>query len=198
MIESLAGTLVRKGKDQVVIETGGVGFSVRVSVATLAALPPAGSPATLETRMLTHREDALLLYGFASPEEADLFDRLRAVPKVGPGVALKLLSLSASHLREAIRSRNVNALCAAPGIGSKLARRLITELADALPDPDEDLEKATADPEREQLVSAFLNLQFTDRRRIESLADELMAAMPDGDLASRLRAGLSKLTGRGS
>ncbi len=197
MIESLAGTLRSVGEGQVLLETGGVGFALRVSTATAASLPPPGAAVTLRTRMLMQRDDALRLYGFGSPEEADLFDRIRAVSGVGPGVALKLLSLPAPRLREAIRSRDVKALCVAPGVGERLARRLITELADALPDPEAAAETAApADPERLRLVAAFQHLQFTDRRRIETLADELMVQMPDADTASRLRVGLGKLTGR--
>ncbi len=197
MIESLAGTLRLVDGDRVTLETGGVGFSVRVSAATLASLPPSGAPVTLRIRMLMPRDEAILLFGFATPEEADLFDRIRAVSGVGPAVALKLLSLSVAHLRKAIRSRDVKALCAAPGVGNRLARRLITELADALPDPEAAEAGGAVDAERQQLISAFVGLQFTDRRRIESLVDDLMAEMPDADLASRLRVGLGKLTGRG-
>ncbi len=197
MIESLSGTVRRVAEGGLSLEVGGVGFALRASAATVAGLPPVGSPATLATRLLTPREDAPALYGFATEEEAGLFDQIRSISGVGPAVALQLLAIGASTLREGVRSRDVKLLCAARGVGPKLARRLIAELADALPEPDEAPAGKAADPERERLVSAFLNLQFADRRRVEAVADEIVAAMPDADLASRLRVGLSKLTGRG-
>ena len=157
MIERLAGALLEIGEGHVLLDVHGIGFRLEVSAATAARLPAVGEGASLVVRMLLHREEAVHLYGFAQEEEAAFFDRLRAVSGVGPSVALSLLALTLPRLRQAIRDKDVKVLQAAPGVGAKLARRLITELAEAL--PEEDSVPAAApelrDPVREQLVTAF-------------------------------------------
>jgi len=148
--------------------------------------------------MLLHREETVQLYGFGSREEARLFDQLRGVNGVGPSVALNLLSLSVSRLRQAIRDKEVKFLQGAPGVGAKLARRLITELAEALPDDESAAPPpAPRDPVQEQLVTAFANLQFTDRRRIEEVVQSVRAERPDAELQEVFKAALSRLSSRG-
>lgn len=198
MIERLTGTLLEADEGQVLLDVRGIGFRLHISSATGARLPPSGDEVALVVRMLLHREEAVQLFGFAGGEEADFFDRLRGVNGVGPAVALNLLSLSVPRLRQAIREKDVKLLQAAPGVGAKLARRLITELAEALPE-DEDVKAPAADardPVREQLVSAFANLQFTDRRRIEEVVQSVRAEMPDADLQDLFKAALSRLSAR--
>ncbi len=200
MIERLSGTLLEADEGRVLLDVQGVGFRVRVPALTSARLPQVGNEASLMVRTLLHREEAVVLYGFASKDEAELFDRLRAVSGVGPGVALNLLALSPSRLREGIRERDVDLLRAAPGVGAKLARRLITELAEALPDEESsDLapEPELRDPLREQLVSAFLRLQFSDRRRIEEVVDGVRREMPEAELQDLFTAALGRLSARG-
>lgn len=201
MIERLRGTLLRVAPERVLLEVQGVGFGVQVSTATAARLPAPGSEAALVVRTLLPRGEDLVLYGFSTDEEADLFDRLCGVSGVGPAVALRLLSLSTRRLREAIRSREVKRLQEAPGVGAKLARRIITELAEALP-PAEERTKDPAggpagDPEREQLVSAFLGLQFSDRRRVEEVVDAVIAEHPETSLETRFREAIARLSPRG-
>lgn len=201
MIERLRGTLLGIGEDRVLLEVHGVGFRVQVSTIAGSRLPPVGEEASLVIRTLLHREEAILLYGFASEEEAEVFDQLRAVNGVGPAVALHLLALSTPRLRQAIREKDVKFLQAAPGVGAKLARRLITELAEALPDEDapaaERPEALPRDPRREQLVAALTNLQFTDRRRVEEVVAAVVREAPDADLQSLFKEALGRLTGRG-
>ena len=136
MIERLRGALLEVAEGRILLEVRGVGFRVHVSTATSARLPGVGEEVRVVARMLLHREEAVVLYGFATTDEAELFDRLRAVSGVGPAVALHLLALSPVRLRRAIRDKDVKPLQAAPCVGPKLARRLITELADALPDDE--------------------------------------------------------------
>lgn len=198
MIERLTGTLVETDEGRVLLDVRGVGFRLQVSTGTAARLPPVGGEVSLTVRMLLHREEAVQLFGFAGGEEARFFDRLRGVNGVGPSVALHLLGLSLPRLRQAIREKDVKLLQAAPGVGAKLARRLITELAEALPEDDE--VKAPAAEERDhvrdQLVTAFTNLQFTDRRRIEEVVQSVRAEMPDAELQELFKAALSRLSTR--
>lgn len=199
MIERLAGRLLDTGEGQVLIDVGGIGFRLQVSTGTASRLPAPGDEVRLTVRMLLHREETVQLYGFASREEALLFDQLRGVNGVGPSVALNLLSLSVPRLRQAIRDREVKFLQGAPGVGAKLARRLITELAEALPDDESDAPAPAArDPVHEQLVTAFANLQFTDRRRVEEVVQSVRAEKPDAELQELFKAALSRLSSRGS
>lgn len=199
MIERLAGRLLETGEGQVLLDVGGIGFRLQVSTGTASRLPAPGDEVRLTVRMLLHREETVQLYGFGSREEARLFDQLRGVNGVGPSVALNLLSLSVPRLRQAIRDKEVKFLQGAPGVGAKLARRLITELAEALPD-DESATPSPAprDPVHEQLVTAFANLQFTDRRRVEEVVQSVLAEKPDAELQELFRAALSRLSSRAS
>lgn len=200
MIERLRGILLRAAPERVLLEVQGVGFGVQVSTATAARLPAPGSEATLVVRTLLPRGEDLVLYGFSTDEEADLFDRLCGISGVGPAVALRLLSLPTTRLREAIRSREVKWLQEAPGVGAKLARRIITELAEALPPAEEAPPPAgrpPGDPEREQLVSAFVGLQFSDRRRVEEVVDAVIADRPEASLEARFREAIARLSPRG-
>ncbi|MCY3744735.1 MAG: Holliday junction ATP-dependent DNA helicase RuvA [Acidobacteria bacterium] len=198
MIERLVGRLLDTGEGQVLLDVGGIGFRLQVPTGTASRLPAPGDEVRLTVRMLLHREETVQLYGFGSREEAVLFDQLRGVNGVGPSVALNLLSLSVPRLRQAIRDKEVKFLQGAPGVGAKLARRLITELAEALPDDESDAPPpAPRDPVHEQLVTAFANLQFTDRRRIEEVVQSVRAEKPDAEVQELFKAALSRLTSRG-
>ena len=199
MIERLAGRILETGEGQVLLDVGGIGFRLQVSTGTASRLPAPGGEVALTVRMLLHREEAVQLYGFGKREEAILFDQLRGVNGVGPSVALNLLSLTVPRLRQAIRDKEVKVLQGAPGVGAKLARRLITELAEALPDDESAPElSAPRDPVREQLVTAFANLQFTDRRRIEEVVRSVRNEMPDAGMQELFKAALGRLSSRGS
>lgn len=200
MIERLAGRLLETGEGYGLLDVRGIGFRLKVSSGTASRLGAPGDEISLTVRMLLHREETVQLYGFAEKEEAVLFDQLRGVSGVGPSVALNLLSLSVPRLRQAIRDKDVKVLQAAPGVGAKLARRLITELAEALPEEDSVVAPApdVRDPVREQLVTAFANLQFTDRRRIEEVVQSVRKEMPDAELQDLFKVALSRLSARGS
>jgi Holliday junction DNA helicase RuvA len=130
VIAQLQGALVDKGLDSVVVDVGGVGFLVSVSLTTLQALPPVGQTARLHTYMLV-REDALNLYGFATLDEKQVFERCLSVSGVGPKLALAALSgLGPQDLADAIVRGEVARLQRIPGIGKKTAERLVMELRD--------------------------------------------------------------------
>jgi Holliday junction DNA helicase RuvA len=132
VISFLEGMLADKTGDRVVLATGGVGYEVLVPAQTLGKLPPLGRPARLYTRLRVG-EDAMVLYGFASMDERSLFDALITVSGVGPKVALAFLSvLTPEALRRAVATGDVDALTLVPGVGKKVAGRVLLDLKDKI------------------------------------------------------------------
>ena len=128
MIHRLRGILVEKDTEGVVLDVGGVGYRASASLGTLRALPSLGEECVIHTRMVV-REDAMLLFGFATPEERAAFDALTAVSKIGPKLALSVLSaLSPPEISEAVARGDVPKLSSVPGLGRKTAERLVLEL----------------------------------------------------------------------
>ena len=128
MIYRLRGILVEKDTEGVVIDVGGVGYRSSASLATLRALPSLGEECVIHTRLVV-REDAMLLFGFAEREERAAFDVLTAVTKVGPKLALSVLSsMSPQEISEAVTRGDVLKLSSVPGLGKKTAERLVLEL----------------------------------------------------------------------
>lgn len=132
MIISLKGALAHLGTDYAIVDVGGVGYQVFLSARQIRDLPAEGQPVTLYT-YLAHREDAMLLYGFPSLEERELFLMLTSVSGVGTKTGLSILSaMSASDVVTAIATADAKRLAKAPGIGKKTAERLILELKEKL------------------------------------------------------------------
>jgi len=128
MIHRLRGQLVEKDAEGVVVDVGGVGYRASASASSLRALPPIGEECVLHTRMVV-REDAMLLFGFADRGERAAFDSLTAVSKVGPKLALAILSaMNPQEVAEAVGRGDVIKLASVPGLGRKTAERLILEL----------------------------------------------------------------------
>jgi len=128
MIATLEGILEYRGSDSIIINVGGIGFRVYVPDSTLRQLGAIEGRVSLYTHLIV-REDNLALYGFASSEEASLFKSLISVSGVGSKVALALLSfLSPEQLVMAITSGNIDLISQTPGIGTKMASRLVVEL----------------------------------------------------------------------
>lgn len=127
MIAAVRGTLADKSLDSAYVEVGGVTLRVYAPLGTLSGLT-VGEPVRLHTYLLV-REDVLALYGFATADDRELFEQLLAVGGVGPRIAVALLSaMSASAFREAILTDDVPRLTLTPGVGKKLAARLVLEL----------------------------------------------------------------------
>ena len=134
MIASLRGILLSKTPNQAVIECGGVGYDVAISVATFSALPREGAEARLHIYTKV-AEDQLALFGFAEPDEKRLFERLIAVSGIGPKLAITVLSgIASERLVTAIRGSDHASLVKIPGIGKKTAERIVLELKDKLDD----------------------------------------------------------------
>src|SRR4028119_2219363 len=128
MIYRLRGILVEKDTEGVVVDVGGVGYRASASLGTLRALPSLGEECVIHTRMVV-REDAMLLFGFAGREERSAFDALTAVSKVGPKLALSVLStMTPPEVSEAVVRGDVVKLASVPGLGKKTAERLVLEL----------------------------------------------------------------------
>jgi len=132
MIAHLKGIILEKHPNQVILDAGGVGYDVQIPVSTYTALPDAGAAFAL--RIHTHvREDAIQLFGFATPEEKTVFERLISVSGIGPKLAVTVLSgLATPELITAIRTSDVQSLVRIPGVGKKTAERMVLELKDKL------------------------------------------------------------------
>src|SRR6202522_4656915 len=135
MIAHLRGTLLSKHPNQVVIETAGVGYEINISVPTFSELPAKGTEVALHIH--THvREDQIALYGFLTPAEKQLFEKLITVSGIGPKLAITILSgMPADEMVGAIRGNDIARLTRIPGIGKKTAERMVLELRDKLPPP---------------------------------------------------------------
>ena len=132
MISSLGGKLESLGGDWAIINVGGIGFQVYVPTSTLSALGPVGGEVKLHTH-LHLREDNVTLYGFSSADELSLFQTLIGVSGLGPKLALATLSaMSVEQLTMAIATGSVDLLTTIPGIGKKVANRLILELKEKI------------------------------------------------------------------
>ncbi len=186
MIAFLDGEVVEKAANRVVLAVGGVGYDVTVPTSVLADLPPIGRPARVHTRMVV-RDDAMTLYGFASTDERELFDLLTGVSGVGPKVALSFLSaFDAPALRRAIVDGDAIALTVTPGVGKKVAQRVVLDLRDRLGgDGDLVVEGALAD-----VREALLSLGVTPQEAGEALAG---VEVDDREVEDLLREALQRV-----
>lgn len=142
MISFLEGEVVEKAGGRAVIVVNGVGYEVLVPTSVLASLPSVGRSARVYTRLIV-RDDAMVLYGFSSTDERASFDALTGVTGVGPKVALAFLStLATDALRRAVVAGDVAALTVVPGVGKKVAQRVVIDLRDAF-GGEGDLESVT-------------------------------------------------------
>ena len=130
MIGQIKGFIIKKSPTQVLIDCNGIGYEVDVPMSTFYDLPATGNQITLLTHLIV-REDAHLLYGFATNEEREVFRQLIKVNGIGAKVALSILSgISLNELIDAIMHQKSNILVSIPGIGNKTAERLVLELKD--------------------------------------------------------------------
>jgi Holliday junction DNA helicase RuvA len=132
MIASLTGVLKSKNPTEILIDVNGVGYSVTIPLSTFEKLGEVESKVTLLTHLHV-REDAMQLFGFASPEERFCFKLLISVNGIGPKIAQGILSgITVADLKQHIAHENISALTAIPGVGRKTAERLIIELRDKI------------------------------------------------------------------
>jgi Holliday junction DNA helicase RuvA len=161
MIAHLRGRLLSKQPQQAVVEAAGVGYDVAISVSTYTSLPAEGAEVALHIHTQV-REDTLALYGFLDRNDKRIFERLITVSGVGPKLAITIQSgLPADRLVAALRAQDHATLTRIPGVGKKLAERLVVELKDKL----EDMAVAApvvaaAGPAAEDVLSALVNLGY--------------------------------------
>jgi holliday junction DNA helicase RuvA len=162
MIAYLRGRLLAKHPNSAILETGGVGYDIAISVPTFSGLPQLGSELALHIH--THvREDQIALYGFLTPSEKQLFEKLITVSGIGPKLAITILSgMPAEEMTGAIRAADVARLTRIPGIGKKTAERMVLELRDKLPveTSRETTAPAAGTATEEDVLSALLNLGY--------------------------------------
>jgi len=201
MIAHLNGTVAGVGFDGAVIEVGGVGMRVLCTPDTLATLKP-GEPARVATSLVV-REDSLTLFGFATEDERNVFELLQTASGVGPRLALAMIAVhSPDVLRRAVSAEDVKALTMVPGIGNKVAQRIILELKDRLGAPSDPGPGFGAAPRRgaapswrDQVTTGLVNLGWSARDA--EAATAAVEAESDGqtpDVATALRAALRKLS----
>ncbi len=160
MIAHLRGRLLLKTPGRVIVEAGGVGYEVTISIPTFTALPAEGAEVALHIYTQV-REDLLALFGFLALDEKRLFERLITVSGVGPKLAVTILSgLSPERTVAAIRGQDHATLTRIPGVGKKLAERLVVELKDKLEDMAAAPAPAPAGPAAEDVLSALVNLGY--------------------------------------
>ena|SRR5579885_1556954 len=165
MIASLNGTLTQKSSDGCIVDVGGVGYKVAVSLNSFAKLPAAGTKVFLFIHTAV-REDDISLFGFVDDEEKRLFQKLINVNGIGPKLALTILSGIAPHdLVDALYREDIARLTAISGIGKKTAERMILDLKDKLKEllVDDRFTKTAASSKNrvfEEAVSALVNLGY--------------------------------------
>jgi len=162
MIAHLRGKLLVKHPNQAIVETGGVGYDVTISVPTFSDLPAVGADVGLHIH--THvREDQIALYGFVRLADKHVFEKLLTVSGIGPKLAITILSgMPTDEMVGSIRGNDVARLTRIPGIGRKTAERMVLELRDRLPAGATGQEAAppSMSPVEEDVLSALVNLGY--------------------------------------
>jgi Holliday junction DNA helicase RuvA len=203
MIGKLKGIIDSYGEDFIVVDVGGVGYVVHCSARTLQALPGEGQPVTLSIE--THvREDQIRLFGFLSDIEREWFRLLQTVQGVGTKVALSILStLKPPDLASAIALRDKAMITRAPGVGPKVAERVVTELKDKAPayssvDPaivrlSGALDERRAPRPIVDAVSALVNLGYGQPQAAAAVAAAVKTAGEGAETAMLIRGALKEL-----
>jgi Holliday junction DNA helicase RuvA len=175
MIARLHGVLHEKTPEQLIVDVGGVGYQVLVSLQTFYHLPGVGQQVSLLIHTHT-REDTLRLYGFLEEKEKSCFLLLRSVSGIGPKLALNILSgIPVDELEAALRARDVTRLVAAPGVGKKTAERMVVELQEKVGalEAANGASPGTPDPLSTEAVSALVNLGYR-QAQVEKTVREIV------------------------
>ena len=192
MIATLEGKLEYCGIDSAIVKVGGVGIRVYLPRSDLPKLGNIGDRVSLYTHLHV-REDNLSLYGFISSEEVALFKNLISVSGIGPKVAMSLLSgLSVEQLATAIVGGNIDLITQVPGVGKKLASRLVVDLKSKLEQEWKETAAPLA-PEDSDAIAALTSLGYSLRE-----ATQAVSSIPDSpglSLEEKVRAALQRLSG---
>lgn len=201
MIGKLTGLVDSQGLETVILDVGGVGYVVHCSTRTLAGLPRIGERASLAIETYV-REDMIRLYGFASDVERDWFRLLQGVQGVGAKVALAILGTLATHeLARAIAGGDRTAVARSPGVGPKLAARIVAELKDKGPEGSAaDLAlpgHAASEPLPRNVgdaISALVNLGYARPQAAAAVVSAVAALGEAAETAALIRGGLKHLS----
>jgi Holliday junction DNA helicase RuvA len=204
MIGKLKGVIDSYGEDFVVVDVGGVGYVVHCSARTLQALPAPGEPAVLAIETYV-REDQIRLFGFLSDVEREWFRLLQTVQGVGARLALAVLgTLKVADLASAVAMRDKAMIARTPGVGPKVAERIVTELKDKAPayaavDPavirlTGAVEEKRAPQPVADAVSALVNLGYGQPQAAAAIAAATREAGEGADTARLIRLGLRELS----
>jgi holliday junction DNA helicase RuvA len=178
MIGAVRGRIASKSPPQLTVDVGGLGYELEAPMSTFFHLPPVGAEVSLLTHLVV-REDAHVLYAFATEEERRLFRSLIRVSGVGPKIALALLSgMSVAAFARCVQSEDVAALTRVPGVGRKTAERLIVEMRDRLSPPPPPAGASAAPPGESPEGEAFGALVALGYRPAE--ATRLLKAVEPG------------------
>jgi Holliday junction DNA helicase RuvA len=203
MIGKLKGTIDAYGEDYVILDVQGVGYQVHCSARTLQALPAPGEAVTLSIETYV-REDQIKLFGFARDMEREWFRLLQSVQGVGAKVALSVLgTLKVAELATAIAMRDKAQVARAPGVGAKVAERIVSELKDKVPafadiDPAAVHLAGALDEKRApqpvmDAVSALVNLGYGQPQAAAAIAAATRNVGEGADTATLIRQGLKEL-----
>ena len=194
MIAQLTGTVLHVGASDVVLDVSGVGYRLLATPSTLAALH-VRQEASLATHLVV-REDSLTLYGFAGGAERDMFETLQSVQGVGPRLALALLAVHEPHaLASVIAAGDVKALQKVPGVGAKVAARLMLELGGKLTMPDAPGATRTTIDAREQVSDALVALGWQAKAAAAAVESVAPSSISVDEVPATLRAALQSLGG---
>lgn len=193
MIATLEGTLEYRGVDSVIINVAGIGFHVHVPSSTLSQLGAVSDTVSLYTHLHV-TQDNVALYGFASGEELALFKNLVSVSGVGPKVALALLSsLSAEQLAMAITGGNIDLISQVPGIGKKVAGRLVIELKGKLAKEWKGAALPSV-PEDADAITALTSLGYSLREATQAVSR--LPGSPELSLEEKVKLALEQLAAK--
>ena len=168
MIGKLTGTLSDKNPPQVLVDCHGVGYEVHVPMSTFYSLPELGGPVSLLTHFVV-REDAQILFGFATAQEREAFRQLIKISGVGPRTALSVLSgMSVTELAQAVTLQEAGRLVKVPGIGKKTSERLLLELKGKL-GADIGASASLASDAQADILQALLALGYSDKEAAAAL-----------------------------
>ena len=189
MISRIAGQLLAKTPPSILVDVNGVGYDIEVPMSTFYGLPEVGQPVVLLTQLIV-REDAHLLYGFATQTERQAFKELIRVSGVGPRIGLAVLSgLSVDQLVKAISLQDAAPLTRVPGIGKKTAERLVLELkgrlAEALPGTPGAASSQT--DQQAEVLHALLALGYSEKEAMTAAKSTSEAASVSEAIRSALK-----------
>ena len=171
MFAYIEGRVTEKHADAMVVEAGGVGFLVSATPQTISSVSGSGARCRVYTKVVAKKDDVWEIYGFATREEREMFEKLTSVSGVGPKMALGVLSaLPVRDLALAIVAGDAKALKAAPGIGAKTAQRLLLELRDKVSDEELVGDFAAAGSAAQDALAALMALGYTQAEAATALS----------------------------